>query len=368
MGVLRFLLAMSVVVTHVGALFGLKMLPGFVAVEIFFVVSGFYMSLILSGKYADVGAFYSNRFLRLYPTYLIILAGTLGWYGVSWLYLGRPPTNDMVPLYAGLPWWQSGLIWFSNLTMIGLDIPSLFHYRPDLGFMFMHDPNAGVAADGALWAGNFRWVGQAWSIGLEIWFYISAPFLARLRSRWLIGIGLASLALRLSLPHTFAYFLFPAQLYLFVLGMLLHRFYVARRLDMWPRRYGWLALAYTVAVILTYQWLPKPARDVLVYGGVALLTPVLFALTHRSAFDTALGNLSYPIYLSHMLVGQVVANVLGSERPLLIAVLTVAVSIGLYLIVERPVDRYRQARLKRLTAKAAANAREPAPVSEAAAS
>jgi len=45
------------------------------AVEAFFIVSGFYMSLILTQKYGDKGLwlFYSNRLLRLYPLYLSML-------------------------------------------------------------------------------------------------------------------------------------------------------------------------------------------------------------------------------------------------------------------------------------------------------
>ena len=101
MGLLRLPLAMSVMASHVGPVLGLTMLPGGTAVEVFFVVSGFYMSLILSDKYADPGIFYTNRFLRLYPTYLIVLAGTWAWFMITWAYLGRPPTNEAAAILIG---------------------------------------------------------------------------------------------------------------------------------------------------------------------------------------------------------------------------------------------------------------------------
>ena len=52
MGVLRLMLALSVVIQHLDGAFGghSGILPGTIAVEIFFAISGFYMSLILSGK------------------------------------------------------------------------------------------------------------------------------------------------------------------------------------------------------------------------------------------------------------------------------------------------------------------------------
>jgi peptidoglycan/LPS O-acetylase OafA/YrhL len=51
MGILRFILALSVVIFHAGACWGVKMVQGQVAVQAFYLISGFYMALILNGKY-----------------------------------------------------------------------------------------------------------------------------------------------------------------------------------------------------------------------------------------------------------------------------------------------------------------------------
>ena len=77
MGLMRFLLAMAVVIAHTGAItVNFALIPANLAVEVFFAISGFYMSLIVTGKYRDRTTFYINRFLRLYPVYLIVSVAT----------------------------------------------------------------------------------------------------------------------------------------------------------------------------------------------------------------------------------------------------------------------------------------------------
>ena len=68
MGVVRVLLALAVLLSHLPPA-SYKILSGALAVQAFFVVSGFYMALVLDGKYRDTWLFYSNRILRLAPTY-----------------------------------------------------------------------------------------------------------------------------------------------------------------------------------------------------------------------------------------------------------------------------------------------------------
>ena len=73
MGLLRFLLAMGVVLHHIPN--GVSLMNGGIAVEVFFMISGFYMAIILENKYASKTLlFYSNRLLRLAPAYFLMLA------------------------------------------------------------------------------------------------------------------------------------------------------------------------------------------------------------------------------------------------------------------------------------------------------
>jgi peptidoglycan/LPS O-acetylase OafA/YrhL len=84
MGLIRVLLALAVVDFHAVRFassphfLNLPWINGGVAVQSFFVISGFYMALILSGKYAGRGVFvfYRARFLRLYPAYWIVAIAT----------------------------------------------------------------------------------------------------------------------------------------------------------------------------------------------------------------------------------------------------------------------------------------------------
>jgi peptidoglycan/LPS O-acetylase OafA/YrhL len=86
MGFIRFYFAIAVVLVHSTPFcvyFGIS--PD-VAIRIFFMVSGFYMSLILSEKYiGNVGlrAFYEGTVLRILPIYYAALLFTiLVYYGI----------------------------------------------------------------------------------------------------------------------------------------------------------------------------------------------------------------------------------------------------------------------------------------------
>jgi hypothetical protein len=73
MGTLRLFLALSVAFGHFGMPLGL--LTSDIAVQSFFVISGFYMALVLNEKYepGSYWLFVSNRLLRLWPTYAVVL-------------------------------------------------------------------------------------------------------------------------------------------------------------------------------------------------------------------------------------------------------------------------------------------------------
>lgn len=106
MGVLRFLLALSVAWTHAGLPKGLS---GDLCVTIFFVISGFYMAMVLNENpaYGQVSAFYQQRLLRLFPTYwallaLALLAGVITPSAVCAAAVGSLAANDFGHMNAGL--------------------------------------------------------------------------------------------------------------------------------------------------------------------------------------------------------------------------------------------------------------------------
>src|SRR4029079_11666669 len=73
LGLIRVLLAMAVLFGHLPILENVHIMGAALAVQAFFIVSGFYMALVLSGKYSgQTRLFYSNRLLRLMPTYFVM--------------------------------------------------------------------------------------------------------------------------------------------------------------------------------------------------------------------------------------------------------------------------------------------------------
>jgi peptidoglycan/LPS O-acetylase OafA/YrhL len=236
--------------------------------------------------------------------------------------------------------------------MVGLDIPSLFHFKDDVGFLLFHFPDTVDAPDGAKWVGDFRTIGQAWSIGVEIWFYLIVPFLMPLRTRWIVLIGLTSVALKSVIMNfgLLTYFFFPAQLCFFIAGTLLYRAYAANLFGKLDRRIEYGVLALVVALMVFFDRLPQPAAIYVVYATLIPSIPILFDLTRKSRFDIALGNLSYPIYIVHMLIISVAFAVLhhtnakinGSAIASIVIVAVLVTSMALYLAVEKPVDEIRQ--------------------------
>src|SRR5882672_3319363 len=138
MGCFRFLLAASVMLSHLAfypAAFP-HPLTGDVAVEAFYIISGFLITLVLHGKYRDsLFTFYTNRVLRIYPIYWV----SLGLYLVSDAvvvagYVPEAPAWG-APYYEGtstLWWWNqygsrldtTGLLAVAtaNLAIFGQDV------------------------------------------------------------------------------------------------------------------------------------------------------------------------------------------------------------------------------------------------------
>ncbi|MGE0740976.1 MAG: acyltransferase family protein [Hyphomonadaceae bacterium] len=344
MGMIRVALAMAVVLSHL-PMASFKFLSGGLAVQSFFIISGFYMSLVLSGKYADTGLFYSNRLLRLFPTYFVVFALTAI---AVFVFNGSATASpDLLRTMFSDPVTAATLI-FTNLTMLGQDLLFWFSIDPNGALVFdsrgpLPDENTVVGWQGLL-------VPQAWSLSMELMFYALAPLLARLSWRWIAAIALASIALRLA-GHWLSvdYLLwqgrfFPTALFLFLLGMLGHR--AMPWVERLPKAVGMIAFAALMAFIVGFtflNWTATPWRWA-VYAIVALTTPFIFHAFRANAIDRWIGELSYPIYMTQLLV---IGLVLTKEPPfgMWIGIFgTVALSALVLLLIDHPIDRWRQRR------------------------
>src|SRR4051812_46606684 len=168
MGVIRIVLALSVVIWHVPGPH-VRLLNAAVAVLLFFVVSGFYMALVINEKYAPSGAgwikrFYLARFLRLYPAYLAMCVVMVAWY---WWTESPNAFTSRLPV----PFGEQLLLAAINLGLIGQDLYELMN----------HVAGASVRSlfGASFFNPAFMLVGQAWSLSSEIFFYALAPFVVR---------------------------------------------------------------------------------------------------------------------------------------------------------------------------------------------
>jgi peptidoglycan/LPS O-acetylase OafA/YrhL len=307
MGIVRFLLAFAVVVFHAaGDFFGMKIIPGYVCVELFFIVSGFYMEFILTGSYAKKRNFYSSRFFRLWPLFFVVGLSYILFESGYELLMDKAPMISKTRMNISSNPWLSVSVGFSNLFMIGQDIFSWFYVGPDGAIRFFYATFLeGVDKNGYTWGGYLRTNGPAWSIGLEIWFYLLVPFLHKLGNKFLLLIFITSAVLRICLTPvigTLTYFFFPTQLYLFLAGMLAFRYREQLKVD---NRIALGLYFLLVGAILLFAYIPLRS-DVMQY----ILLPAIMFVAINSMFknfikvkwDKFIGDLSYPIYITHSFI------------------------------------------------------------------
>jgi peptidoglycan/LPS O-acetylase OafA/YrhL len=299
MGALRILLALSVVADHEGFSFGGISFAGagVVAVESFFILSGFYMALVLRTKYRrETRRFYTARLIRLLPIYWILLLASLG-ISLAVFAVARIPVGMLYAFREPLPQaWLYPAAAFVNVFIIGAD--ALMLYGNHLGFAFSH----------------LLAIPIVWTLGAEFWFYAIAPFFLRRRAAALVAAFLLFLALRWAIRRLapgpwsdWNYFFTPSTLHLFFLGALSYLAY--EKLSPSPRfvrlcrRWGWLVFGVVAANVAFHQsWRIFGLQDYRYYLLFAASLPVVFALLKNSRLDRKIGEYSYPLYLLHGVV------------------------------------------------------------------
>ncbi|WP_428568575.1 MAG: acyltransferase family protein [Solidesulfovibrio sp. DCME] len=355
MGLVRFLLAVTVVINHTGPLYGLVFTDAYMAIKVFFIISGFYMALILSEKYTGPGRcrlFYTNRFLRLFPVYWVVLCVSLAVslafkYGLHTALLLGP--------------WQTWLGRLSPGTVAALVAANVGILGQDLLFFSHLDPATGtlsLAADAlyrAVPAWFFLLIPQAWTISLELVFYMLAPWLVRRSTGFLVAAITASLALRAGVYLADFPFdpwkqrFFPVECGFFLCGILSYRLYARLKTVAVSRRVLWAVSGLYLAAICVYQFLPgAKGKEFYLYAATMASIPFLFLLTKKMPLDRAIGELSYPIYISHWTVIMVAEYCLGKKHlPVVALAATILFCLALNRLVADPIERLRQRRVRR---------------------
>jgi len=295
-GILRVIFALAVVSSHVGM--GAPLLVGAKnAVELFYVISGFLISFVLVEKktYPNIGSFYANRYLRLYPIYFFVAMLALCTRG-----------HEFFDIYKSVSIGADALLILSNTFMFGQDWVMFAAVKHDTLVFATNFWNSDVL----LWRGLL--IPQAWSIGVELAFYLVAPFVLP-RRRMICCLLIASVACRAYLiwigigtADPWSYRFFPTELALFLLGALSHQVmlpFFKRLMQRSDSRLPEIGTAVLIAYALVYdRFAGAVFKDAMLLATFATLLPLAFMFQHRYPLDKWIGNLSYPIYICHLLV------------------------------------------------------------------
>jgi len=268
MGILRLYLAICVISAHSESVLPWGNHSGREAVQLFFIISGFYMQFILgSEKYDSTRNFYFSRMFRIFVPYftailiIVIVSVTTGLVFHNWLTLNasihREQNGSFGSILAIL---TNGSLFFQDWVMF---------IKHNKGESLMFTLNF---SDSSYPLYRYLWIPQAWSVGTELTFYIFAPWLVKkcTTSHLFILIAL-SMTLRLfcyfqwDLNHDpWNYRFFPFEIVHFVYGILACRL-LQRYSQLFERitsvitglstSIGWLFFPILTAVLLFGFWL-----------------------------------------------------------------------------------------------------------------
>lgn len=289
LGSFRFLLALGVIVAHLGNAAAYNIISGRFAVFGFYVVSGYLITRVLHEVYDfKLVPFAINRALRLYPMHYMVAAASL-------------PVVLTLPANLFHPSWAhpTGLQYFLDLLLI---FPLALHGDTPFGPLV-------------------RLVPSTWSVAVEIVCYaLLWLFIGRRLSFALAAFSVAALyhayLLQTGAHWTAAYAPVPAAILPFAAGAICF----------WARRHigdhnsssafavaiaAWLA-NLLLNVVTPIDTVVTTYTNILVSCAVVLAYPA--NVTPTSSTDRWLGDIAYPAFLSHWMIGYLVSYATGLSR------------------------------------------------------
>lgn len=339
MGIIRFLLALAVVSAHCNSHPLLGLVGVETAVQTFFVVSGFYMAMIIS-SYKTKRDFWISRYLRLYPTYIIC---------ASLVLFLLPGFNHYFESIRSLPWDAIAFLIFTNITIFFQDVTMFLGVNQE-GLFFIKN-----FSDSHPPLHMFLLVPQGWSLGLEISFYILSPFVLNKKSRTIFAFLFASEIVRFMLiayccsRDPWSYRFFPSELSTFLLGSLAYRLFIAYKPTYLELKQK-IQFVFILLFLFVFEFVPidYDVKKVAFVICFAWCVGSVFYCTKNSKLDSFLGALSYPIYVCHLFVIGYLLPKLNLPMPdgglattILAFSVVVVFSIMLYVVVEKPIDIFR---------------------------
>lgn len=333
MGLLRLFLALSVIAGHAQTtIFGVNGIGAWYAVNFFFIISGFYMAMVLNGKYKEVSnfQFYKSRVLRIFPAYYIgmVLAVVVSYAAITNLFDSLTITSKIIYV-------------FQNLFIAG----------QDLSYLFCVKASSGACASPVGLTIN----PPAWSLAVELGFYLVAPFFLKSQFKTFLfvlggAIYLGALnfiefplgpigSLQPAEVWAYTYYFYPSSFAFFGGGAL------AYHLSKSTNEPNYFA-AIGALVILSVSQTVMPFWHLLFFS---MAIPVLFKYTANNKLDRVIGELSYPVYILHFPI-LILVKGYASEYPkivsvfslgTLVAITSVVLGAVVYYFVERKVSGFR---------------------------
>jgi peptidoglycan/LPS O-acetylase OafA/YrhL len=332
---------------------------GDVSVQCFYIISGFFISLILNEKYVGPGdtyVFYSNRLIRIFSLYWVFLVVALIVGAAAFVVAHKGALAIWYDNWHRLRAGDIAFLVTTNIVLFGQDL-TLFLGLGPFGLAWTSEF---YASDPGVY--KFMLIPQAWSLALELTFYLMAPFIVR-RSAWTIGsIALICFAARV-LAYAgglqfdpWSYRFFPFELSLFLGGTLAYRLYrrvKGMALGLSSRLFGYGAIAAVLLFPVYDDGIPTffSSARIGLYCYLILALPALFRMTKDTGWDRMAGELSYPVYLCHLipiqlLQGSSTLAPLPVLRAFLAIVGSVALAVAAAKYIEIPLDKIRQSRIR----------------------
>jgi peptidoglycan/LPS O-acetylase OafA/YrhL len=345
-GLLRLFLALCVIAGHTKSdVFGsISWIWSTMAVFVFFVISGFYMALVMDTKYRSVGIgdFYLSRAARIYPTYwlaaIFSVASLLFMHGTG--FFGQ---------LSELALWQKIYLAFTNIFVFGQDATHLFCMRVENG--------------GCLPNNQYLLNAPGWSISAELMFYLICPLLVRslAGSSLMIFFGLvyALIVSKIDISTfqlifdnpgmplaSLTYYFFPASFAFFGAGAC--AYYAVYKVSRGEVKVN--AVNYIVAVLILIA-ADKVFTPILSWWWVALMAmmaPSVFLATKDLKYDRLIGELSYPVYMFHYPIMKVFEFYKFQDSWIglgnITAIVSIVIGVVVYVAIDKPIDKWRHSK------------------------
>lgn len=348
MGLIRFFLAISVIFSHLninGMFTG-----GGIAVQSFYIISGFFVALMFdsSPAYANLKKFYRSRVLRIFPIYYAVFFLAILFTSIS----GIHSLDGAGEIFSSFNFETKLLLVFSNVFIFFQDWVMFLGWNDGhLGFVSHFSQSSPPLY-------HFLMVPQAWSLAIELSFYLVAPFLVRCKTVTLIFLVVLGLVIRIIFyknglfEDPWSYRFFGLELFTFLIGILSYRIYKKGRNEKWEilasKKMGFFSLLFMLCFAVTLKALPAPVKLLapFFYLSIFILLPIIFNFTKSNKLDRFIGELSYPLYVVHILVinlADAIFDDLAEKNYYysFVVLVSILAAIVLNSTIQKKIDNYR---------------------------